>query len=222
MDTLFLASMGEFIGRFHPLLVHLPIGFLLLTIALSWLNKEEKFNHLISWAWLLSSISALFTVIAGWLLANHGSYEENTLFWHRWLGVGIVCIAFLGWWIGKNASQPNQTIVRLLSFSAVGLLIVGGHLGGNLTHGPTYVLEKAPRAIQQLAGYEEETFTEYPRYYHPDSTLVFEDLISPILEKKCVACHNDNVTRGGLNVTTQELLLSGGDNGEVIIPGNAS
>ncbi|MEL6143665.1 MAG: c-type cytochrome domain-containing protein, partial [Bacteroidota bacterium] len=83
-------------------------------------------------------------------------------------------------------------------------------------------LEKAPRAIQQLAGYEEETFTEYPRYYHPDSTLVFEDLISPILEKKCVACHNDNVTRGGLNMTTQELLLSGGDNGEVIIPGNAS
>lgn len=32
MPTLYLSDPGLFVGRFHPLLVHLPAGFLLLAV----------------------------------------------------------------------------------------------------------------------------------------------------------------------------------------------
>ena len=40
-----LLSISEFIGHFHPLLVHLPIGILLMGILLLWLSYNEKFRE---------------------------------------------------------------------------------------------------------------------------------------------------------------------------------
>ena len=34
--------MTEFLGHFHPLLVHLPIGILLTAILLQWLSQKGK------------------------------------------------------------------------------------------------------------------------------------------------------------------------------------
>jgi uncharacterized membrane protein len=36
--------MSEFIGHFHPVIVHLPIGILLIALLLIWLSKKEKYN----------------------------------------------------------------------------------------------------------------------------------------------------------------------------------
>ena len=36
----------EFIGHFHPVLVHLPIGILLLALLLQWLSGKEKYAGL--------------------------------------------------------------------------------------------------------------------------------------------------------------------------------
>ena len=58
--NLFLAfDFTNFVGRFHPILVHLPIGFLLLGILMEWYqrwNKTEKLSNLIAYAWLLGAI----------------------------------------------------------------------------------------------------------------------------------------------------------------------
>ena len=41
-----LLSIPEFIGHFHPLLVHLPIGILLTGLFLQWLSRKEKYKNL--------------------------------------------------------------------------------------------------------------------------------------------------------------------------------
>ena len=41
-----LFSIPEFIGRFHPVLVHLPIGILLLAALFQLLSVKEKFRSL--------------------------------------------------------------------------------------------------------------------------------------------------------------------------------
>ena len=64
-----LASFGDFIGRFHPVLVHLPIGFLLLTVLLEWFNNDQQYKSLLSIGWLLSAVSAAFAALCGWFLA---------------------------------------------------------------------------------------------------------------------------------------------------------
>src|SRR5690606_16924601 len=49
----------------------------------------------------------------------------------------------------------------------------------------------------------------------------FRDLISPILTARCLPCHDDLQRKGGLDVTTQEGLRKGGDNGPAVTPGKS-
>ncbi len=48
---------------------------------------------------------------------------------------------------------------------------------------------------------------------------MFADQVRPILEQKCLRCHNDQDRKGGLSLETRAALLSGGDSGEAIVPG---
>ena len=70
MEFILLSNFTAFLGRFHPLMVHLPIGFLLLALILSWLNgrqDSEKGRSLIAYAWLLGALSALAAAMCGWV-----------------------------------------------------------------------------------------------------------------------------------------------------------
>lgn len=43
-----------------------------------------------------------------------------------------------------------------------------------------------------------------------------------ILEANCTTCHRPGKTKGGLDLTTREALLKGGENGAAVIPGKAA
>jgi hypothetical protein len=49
----------------------------------------------------------------------------------------------------------------------------------------------------------------------------FRQRVAPVLQNRCVACHNSKKTRGGLDLTTRTQFLAGGDNGPVVKPGDA-
>src|SRR5262245_20968713 len=51
---------------------------------------------------------------------------------------------------------------------------------------------------------------------------LFTQQVRPILESKCVECHGGKATKHGLDLTTREGLLHGGDGGPAIVPGKPS
>src|SRR5258708_5476169 len=53
-----------------------------------------------------------------------------------------------------------------------------------------------------------------------DQDSLFSRQVAPILQKRCLPCHNAQKSRGGLNLTNRELLLKGGENGPAIVPGD--
>ncbi len=53
---------------------------------------------------------------------------------------------------------------------------------------------------------------------YPESDLTWNDLVGPILEARCVACHGGTA---GLYLDTYEGMMDGGNFGPAIIPGNA-
>jgi len=57
----------------------------------------------------------------------------------------------------------------------------------------------------------------------PDTsgTAVFAAQIRPALVRQCLACHNGSVRKGGLDLSTREALLRGGDSGPAIELGSA-
>ncbi len=221
--NLFLAfDLTNFVGRFHPILVHLPIGFLLLGILMEWYqrrHKTEKLSTLIAFAWLLGASGGALAAFCGWWLGETGLYFEKDLFLHRWAGILIVIISFVGWRLKKNHVLHSRLMHRIVNFLILGLLIFEGHLGGNLTHGASYLFEYAPESVRNLMLEEKSEMVDLSK---SDSILVYNDLVKPILEQKCFACHDNAVQRGGLNMASIDSMLVGGDDGPAFLAGNVA
>ena len=217
-------DIATFLGRFHPLFVHLPIGFLLLAIGIEWYQgkKAEKKNRaVIAFGWGLGAISAIVAAVCGWLLASGGNYPEGEIFWHRWLGVLLAVVATLGWWLKRDAKKMSKLSNNIITIAVLGLLMIEGHLGGNLTHGADYLLAYAPAPVQQLFGSTEDS-SALPKLVNKDSVLVYDHMVYPVLQNKCISCHNDDEQRGGLNMVQKELFMEGGENGAVLQPVNTA
>jgi len=99
------------------------------------------------------------------------------------------------------------------------MMSVTGHLGGNLTHGETYLVQYAPKPIRRLVGLSSETD---PRPAPKDlaSADIYLDIVAPALHARCDACHNDGKKSGGLSIANYEALMKGGKIGAVIKPGD--
>lgn len=210
--------MTEFIGHFHPLLVHLPIGILLIALLLQWLSGKEKYRILkpaVRVVLLCGTVSAGISCITGYLLSATDDYDETLVNWHLWMGLLVLLVSFL--WYLKEVNERFPVNKKLLSVALLILITVTGHLGGSLTHGAGYLTKPlknifikdstANITIQPVANVQE--------------ALVFNDVVKPILQTKCFSCHNEGKQKGGLQMDDIKALIKGGKNGKVLEPGNA-
>ena len=197
----------HFFGRLHPLLVHLPIGILLLAFGMECLARWRRRTDLrpaIRLALATGAATALGTAATGWLLAQNGGYDDALLLRHQWLGFGAAALALAVW-----RTQDFRWNFPLFAL-AVAVLTAAGHYGGSLTHGEQFLFETKPE--------EAATSQAVPAGLSPDSA-VFAGLIQPILKKRCVSCHNSAKRKGGLRLDSPEFIRRGGKNGPVIVPG---
>ncbi len=210
-----LLSISAFFGRFHPLLVHLPIGILLLGIIMHWLSRKPAFHNLrpgIAVTLLLGAVSAVFSCISGWLLAAGGEYDITTLDQHRWLGIAVAVISIVYYFLftGKLKFRMPVWFPYVLSMVLVLILSITGHLGGTLTHGEGY-----------LIGAWEEKETRVVKKVIPDvqQAMVYDDIIQPVLQNKCYSCHGATKQRGKLRLDSENGILTGGEEGASVVPG---
>jgi uncharacterized membrane protein len=140
-------NLITFIGRFHPLWVHLPIGFLILAVLLKAyvvLGKKPALQEAVIFALLLGTISALIAAFLGFLLSQSGGYDGDLLDIHLIAGWTTVIVSGIAWWTNKN----EQRFSEKLNYGILGFLILilslTGHYGGSLTHGEDYLTAYAP------------------------------------------------------------------------------
>ena len=211
-----------FLGRFHPLLVHLPIGFLLLASIAHFFSLKKKYISLkpyVKTLWGIGAISAFFTAMVGYFLSFSGDYDITTLDLHQWLGISVFIFSALSYLIASKSFKGATHLNSILSILIVVVLSITGHLGGKLTHGSEYLVEYAPDPIRNLAGYPDKP-VKRPKVTQIDSAEVYLDVVNPILVAKCVSCHNQSKTKGGLNLTTYSKILKGGKNKNTVIIGD--
>lgn len=212
-----------FIGRFHPLIVHLPIGFLILGFILHLVSKLERFknsDHIIDFTLLLGGVSAVGACIIGYMLSLEGGYGEDAVFLHQWSGIALTVFSFILLAIRKK-QLSNPKVQRVGFILVMVLLTATGHFGGNLTHGSTYLVQYAPNPIRAVAGLPPKIERNYKKIENIDSALVFEDVLMPILDARCISCHNQEKLKGELLMTSYKDMMKGGESGKAIVPGNS-
>src|SRR6266566_6284162 len=91
-------DVSQFVGRFHPLVIHLPIALLLLVPLLECFGLARRWSHLresAGFVLALASISAFIAVFLGWLLAWSGAYEGKLVTSHMWGGFSLAVAVLL-------------------------------------------------------------------------------------------------------------------------------
>ncbi len=212
-----LLDIGLFFGRFHPLFVHLPIGFLLLAILFSLLSCFRKFRALriaVPISLLIGSVSAAFASITGYVLSFSGDYDAGVMDNHMWAGIFTTILSFLAYFIcikripgsflRHKKALPGALIIIFIFIS------ITGHLGGTLTHGAGYLSTAVLFDDQK----EKEKIADLNEVY------VFDGIVHPILIEKCGSCHNASKKKGKLSVESYQALAEGGRNGVVFKPGS--
>ncbi len=216
-----------FFGRFHPIILHLPIGFLALAFLLEMLSRLERFRQYqpaVELALLLGAGSAVVAAGLGYMLAQGGGYSEDLLDLHQWLGIGAAVAAVGSYFLMRRARRgtPAMDKAYVGVFSVTMLVLTGaGHYGGSLTHGSDYLTKYMPNPLRAVAGLPPKENKEAKKITDINKAVVYADIIHPILEARCVSCHNDEKKKGELMMHTVQALQAGGENGPIFVAGNA-
>lgn len=213
MDLIF------FLGRFHVLALHIPIGIIIAIFVLEWLSRKEKYQHLAAasgFLWVTAAVSAILTVILGYMHFAEGGFTGPSALQHRNTGTALALIITVIAALRVSKFADNYKPVFFpAAILMVFLATIAGHYGGNLTHGSTYLVEYAPQPIRSMAGLA-------PRREPVENLAAADpylDLVDPMFELRCVSCHNEDKREGSLDLTSFAALMDGGENGTVAVSG---
>jgi mono/diheme cytochrome c family protein len=195
----------DFIGRLHPLFVHLPIGFLVLGLILYWWSEFSSNKQLVPALkpiFMLGTIAAVVSAGTGFLLSWQDDYDTESLNRHRNSGIALTVVSLYFWFLISKKVAGRRPLY--LSFSVMLLLVLSGHYGASLTHGSGFLFGSGPAAMafKPLANAQE--------------ALAYKDVIDPILQQKCVACHGADKQKGKLRLDSEAFIRKGGKNGNTI------
>ena len=200
------------LGRFHPLLVHAPIGALIALVFVELtarLGREPARPPRRALA-TLTALSAVASAATGWLLAEEAGGASETLDWHRWLGVALAVVASVA-----ALAAFARSATRLYAGSvtiACALAIVAGHQGGSMTHGPDFLAEPW-RAVTSDKGSAAAPPAAAAAASSAPEVSWYESRIAPFFANRCERCHNETRRKGGLALHDPKALLAGGDSG---------
>ena len=85
----------QYIGKFHPLLVHLPIGILIAAVLFDFLSKKDKYKTLgasVKMLYFLGTLGASASCLTGYILSTSGEYAGSSLQFHQWFGIAVALL----------------------------------------------------------------------------------------------------------------------------------
>lgn len=192
------------IGRMHTLLLHFPIVLLLLAIVWELFSAKRKslFPEQLAVGdalLLLTALTSALSAVMGLLLSKEEGYTEDVVAWHKWGGV-FVSVSSLAWYAYREKIRQSNVIMVITAGISLTVILITGHLGGNITHGENFVLAPVTKEAQE------------PKVLFEDA-MVYANMVHPILKSKCISCHNEKKAKGELIMETFASLVKGGKTG---------
>ena len=208
----------NFLGKFHPLFLHLPIGAVMLVFVMQGakLLSLGKYKPNTTMALFFAAATSLFAVVFGYCLYLTGAFEGDLIEEHKRDGIiftVLVIIAFLVKYTAdlKPANPFFSPLYGILLLATGAVMMSAGHHGGKITHGDP--LDALPSKILD----QREAETNKPVDADP---LVYSGIVHNILEEKCISCHGKKKKKSGLRLDSYAYMLEGGEEEECLVPGD--
>ncbi len=196
-EYLELPRLIGWLGRWHPLILHFPIVLVFVAIIQYWRKDQAAY-----WYLTAATLFTLLSALTGFILSIEGDSKGNLILTHQWLGISIA-IFMVTWYAFSSALKAN--LVRVMHGAMIILIVLTGHFGGMLTHGEEFMAYNLTSDVTLAL---------------PDNPNIYEHLVQPVFDAKCVSCHNENKAKGKLILTDYNALAKGGESGSVTTPEN--
>ena len=211
----------EQLGRLHPLVLHMPIGVLILLVLLElgnllsrgrWSSRlPDLTDGTRTFILFILGVSTILSAAFGLMLADGGGYNSSLLFDHRMYGLLCAALVLVLFLVQQKAVLYAGTLV-----ATVVVMVLAGHNGGSLTHGKGYLAGLLDWGRTEVVAEPEVLLGSV------DEVELFAHAIQPIFEDSCVSCHGENKQKGELRLDSWEAIQRGGESGERLIEGGAS
>ncbi len=203
--------MWDLFGRLHLLMLHLPIGILLLALVMDGVARRGNaaLRPAVSFSLAWGTVGAWVAAATGYRLSQSGDYAGEILTWHQWLGISTA-LASAGIYLLHRLGRYEAPYYQPLFAGTVLLLVATGHVGGSLTHGDGFLFGGPEPALATSGGPTAAADL--------DGAELFEAVMLPILREKCGSCHSPSRKKGGLVLLTAEGIAAGGEHGPVVRP----
>ncbi len=205
-NQLVIPAWLQVLGRMHPVILHFPIVLVLIyfvavLVVPKKIMSEKWYVELTEWILLSAALTAVLTALMGMFLSREGGYDADSITAHKYLGSIISFLLFIIYF-SRNFLKQQQVLFKISTACSAVIVVWAGHLGGDITHGENFVLAPVtPSHIKPQVGFND--------------AFIYADLVEPILQTKCMGCHNSSKAKGELVMDTKELLMKGGKNGKL-------
>ncbi|MDP9077816.1 MAG: DUF1549 domain-containing protein [Bacteroidota bacterium] len=223
--------LWEFLGRLHPLAVHFPVSLLLLAAILELFTLksfQSKFRPAINLLILTGAISAIISAIFGWLLYQHGDYNGQILKIHQYLGfitAGLSAAVLVMLYLIRTRGGLIGAYRIVLFTTAVGVS-AAGHFGASLTHGDNFLSSTLPwdKDYEPVAArqFNLAAVKSDSAKLTKQQEIELNTDVRAIFAHNCYQCHGAEKMKGDLRLDGKHMAFKGGEDGAVILPGNAS
>jgi hypothetical protein len=221
-----------FLGRFHPVVLHVPIGMILLAILLEhahirglrrWIPKVAPGTA--TFLMVFAGLSATVSTVLGWMLSFSGGYDPTLLQRHFYAGLSTAIGANLALVVklfsdAHPRSRGARIAYQVILLATGACLGLAGHWGASITHGEDYLTEYAPDSVRHLLGLPVRIDPANLPWKPLPDRIAFADVVGPLLNDRCVSCHSGQKAKGGLRLDRYDLVLKGGNTGPAVIPGD--
>ena len=180
-----------FLGRFHVLVLHLPIGIIVALCVLEFLSRKEQLplsRGRVAVLWGATALSALVTVLLGFMHFAEGSF-------HGAVGraASILRHGRRRGRDGRRAAARRQLCVELQAAVHAG---VARAARARFDHG---ALRRQPHAWLDVSGRVRAAAAAFAGGLEPRRTITsvstadpFADVVGPMLVERCASCHNED------------------------------
>lgn len=128
----------NWIGSFHPILLHFPIALVTMTgvaECFARLRDKQSYDDAARFMINAAAIFVIPTIICGWALSYGMDYSgdlQNTFWWHRFFGITTGVLLITTAYFRRRSA--NTTYLLLLTATILSVATTG-YLGGTLTFG---------------------------------------------------------------------------------------
>jgi len=216
---------AAFLGPFHMVVLHLPIGlfsFAALLELVAWFRPFEGLRRVLGASLGLGVLMAIVTTVLGLYRSSGGDYLQELLMLHRNTGIAMTVVAGVTLVLHSAVLQAGNRWLwwyRGSLGTTLALLMAASHYGGSLTHGQGFLTQNAPQVIRNwITRWDPSHTNGIVSRADGDTNAV---VVARLFEAKCLSCHGPEKQKGQFRIDQRESLLKGGESGvAAVVPGD--